>query len=96
MPSFSAYSFLDPSKQHAKIAAYIIGIPIGELIIFAIVRGIVVLRERWAIKSGRVLRVGEREAQDGQDGWQGVDADSRGPSNDEEWEDVQRPEAVAV
>ena len=84
---------MDPSKQHAKLAAYIIGIPIGELIIFAIVRGIVVLRERWAIKSGRVLRVGEKE---GQDGWQGVDADSRGPSNDEEWEDVQRPEAVAV
>jgi hypothetical protein len=79
---------LDPTKQHAKLAAYIIGIPVGEAIIFAIVRGIVVLRERWAAKSGRVLKVGGNE---GPDVWQGVDAGSRGPSSDEDWEKIQRP-----
>jgi uncharacterized membrane protein YhdT len=84
-----AYSFLDPTKQHAKLAAYIIGIPIGESFIFAVVRGIVVLRERWAVKSGRVLKV------DGHDGWQGVDAgSSRGPSNDEEWEEIPSPSGL--
>lgn len=89
---FYAYTFLDPRKQHAKLAAYIIGIPIGEVIIFALVRGIVVLRERWAVKAGRVLKV----EQEGHDGWQGVDASSRGPSNDDDWEEIQRPSGVGL
>lgn len=79
---------MDPTKQHAKLAAYIIGIAVGEIIVFAIVRGIAVLREQWAVKHGRVLRVSEKE---GHDGWQGVGASSRGPSNEEEWEEIQRP-----
>lgn len=85
---FYTYAFLDPTKQHAKLAAYIIGIAVGEIIVFAIVRGIAVLREQWAVKHGRVLRVSEKE---GHDGWQGVGASSRGPSNEEEWEEIQRP-----
>jgi len=53
-----------------------------------IVRGIVVLRQRFAVKSGRVLNVGEKEEQDG---WGGVEVGSRGPSNDEDWEEMRRP-----
>jgi hypothetical protein len=61
----SAYAFLDPRKEHAKLAAYIIGIPIGEIIVFATVRGLIVRRERWAVKHGRVLKVSEKEGHDG-------------------------------
>jgi len=48
------YGFLDPKKQGALLAAYIAGIGIFALIVFFLVRGIVVLRQRWAEKAGRV------------------------------------------
>lgn len=41
-----AYSFLDPQIQHGKLAAYIIGIAVGEVIIFALVRYAIVLRDK--------------------------------------------------
>ena len=41
-----AYSFLNPKKQGKRLAAYIVGIAVGQIIIFLIVRGIIVLRER--------------------------------------------------
>lgn len=71
----AAYAFLNPSKQRAKLAAYVIGILIGDIIVFAVVRGIVVLRERWALKSGRVLNVEGVEMQAG---------------DDEEWEEIRQ------
>ncbi|KAI0541888.1 hypothetical protein GGR58DRAFT_391180 [Xylaria digitata] len=43
---FYTYSFLDPSKQGALVAAYVFGIAIGICIIFAVVWGLVWLR-RW-------------------------------------------------
>jgi len=43
---FYTYSFLDIKKQHAKLAIYIVGIAAAEVVIFLIVRGVVVLRER--------------------------------------------------
>jgi hypothetical protein len=38
------YTFLDPAKQHARLAGYICGIAIAQCIVFALVRGIIVLR----------------------------------------------------
>jgi len=41
-----AYAFLDPQTQHGKLAAYIIGIAVGEVIIFTLVRYAIVLRDK--------------------------------------------------
>jgi nitrate reductase gamma subunit len=49
IPTFSfssAYSFLDPHKEHAFLAVYIVGILIAACIIFVLVRLCCVLRER--------------------------------------------------
>jgi hypothetical protein len=40
------YDFLDPQKEHGKLAAYIVGIAVAECIIFALIYGIIVLREK--------------------------------------------------
>lgn len=74
----AAYSFLDPAKGPI-LAAYIIGIAVGDILVFALVRGVVALRQRWAIRSGRL-----RSASDGEAGG-GV-----GEAIDE-WEEVERP-----
>jgi len=81
------YSFLDPNKQGAKLAAYIIGIAVAQVIVFSIVRGIVVLRERWALKNGRILRVG---------GGLGGEETPRNASVDDDWEEVESPVSVGV
>lgn len=43
---FYAYSFLNPKKQGAFLAAYIIGIAVAQCVIFSIVRTVILLRER--------------------------------------------------
>jgi len=68
------YSFLDPHKQGAKLAAYIVGIAVGEIIVFSLVRGIVVLRERWAVKTGRVLLAQEGGSEGNGDDWEEVES----------------------
>ena len=46
-PPFRAvYSFLDPGKQKGRLAAYLVGIPIANCILFAVAQGICILRER--------------------------------------------------
>jgi len=42
---FYTYAFLNPQKEHGLLAGYIIGIAVGECIVFALVRGICCLRE---------------------------------------------------
>jgi len=42
-----AYSFLDPKKQGKKLAFYIIGIAVGQVVVFCIVVGILHLRRRF-------------------------------------------------
>ncbi|KAF8956426.1 hypothetical protein BDZ97DRAFT_1671613 [Flammula alnicola] len=71
---FYTYSFLNPQKQGAKLAAYIIGIAVAEIIVFLIVRGIVVLRERWAVRRGWVLQ--DQGSGEIEDGWEEVDSPS--------------------
>ena len=44
-----AYSFLDPNTQGKLLAAYIVGIAVGQCIIFSIVNGAIYLRE-WIVQ----------------------------------------------
>ncbi|KAF7318428.1 hypothetical protein HMN09_00352000 [Mycena chlorophos] len=76
---FYTYDFLDPVKEGGLLAAYIVGIAVGEAIVFVLVRGVVVLRQRWALRAGRVLGV---VGADGQ-------TDDREALDD--WEEVERP-----
>ena len=71
---------MDPAKEHAKVAAYVFGIGVGQCVVFALVRGVVVLRERCAVRAGRVLVVAV-------DGGRGVKE-----GEDEGWEEIQRDE----
>ncbi|KAJ2916891.1 hypothetical protein MD484_g3492, partial [Candolleomyces efflorescens] len=47
---FYPYSFLDPKRQGAKLAAYIIGIAVGQVVVFVAVWGIIKLREHLVSK----------------------------------------------
>ena len=42
----AAYSFLDPAKEHARLAAYIVGIALAECIAFLLARGATWARTR--------------------------------------------------
>ncbi len=72
-----AYSFLDPEKQHAKLAAYIIAIGVAECIAFLLVQGLIWLRNRLS-KRNSALAADSTES-----------IDERPPSED--WEQVERP-----
>jgi len=43
---FYTYAFLNPQKEHGLLAGYIVGIAVGECIVFAVIRGVCCLRER--------------------------------------------------
>ncbi|CAL1694596.1 unnamed protein product [Somion occarium] len=43
---FYTYDFLDPHLQHAKLAAYIVGIAVAQIIIFTVVHLLIRLREQ--------------------------------------------------
>ncbi|EDR00926.1 uncharacterized protein LACBIDRAFT_192763 [Laccaria bicolor S238N-H82] len=77
---FYSYSFLDPQKQHGKVAAYIVGIAVGEIIIFCLIRGVIVLRERWAIRARLVMVGGSTDEN----------------LEDEEWEEIEGPSSPGV
>lgn len=38
------YSFLDPHKQGKKLAAYIVGIAVAEIVIFVLIRYLIIAR----------------------------------------------------
>lgn len=42
---FYTYNFLDPSKQHGLVAAYVFGIAVGALVFFGIAWGLIWLRK---------------------------------------------------
>jgi len=75
---------MNPTTQGATLAAYIFGILIGYTILFTLVSGIAVLRERWAVKDGHVLRTGDG----------GVEV-RPSASIDNDWEEVGSPVSVA-
>ncbi|KAG8902319.1 hypothetical protein FRB99_004627 [Tulasnella sp. 403] len=43
---YYTYSFLNPKKEGAKLAAYIIGIPVGAIIVLVLVKGVCWARDR--------------------------------------------------
>lgn len=49
----AAYAFLDPTIQHGRVAAYIVGIALAQTLAFCAVRYAMCLRQRWAIRTGR-------------------------------------------
>lgn len=70
-----AYQFLDPKTEHGLLAAYVVGIAVGECVIFALVYGICYLRERISAK----LQRGRDDGELGQ------------PEEIDEWEEVESP-----
>ncbi|KAL1747030.1 hypothetical protein HDZ31DRAFT_61606 [Schizophyllum fasciatum] len=50
---FYTYTFLDPVEQGPYLAAYIVGIAVGEVIIFCLMRCIIILRMRLCAKFGK-------------------------------------------
>ncbi|KAH7101444.1 hypothetical protein BKA62DRAFT_638929 [Auriculariales sp. MPI-PUGE-AT-0066] len=55
---FYTYGFLDPSHGAGKLAAYIVGIPVTEIIFFSLVNGLVALRVKIAPKPAAPRHVG--------------------------------------
>jgi len=47
---FYPYGFLNPAKEHARLAGYIVGIAVSQCIIFLLVRGAIVLRQRLVLR----------------------------------------------
>ncbi|TFK36001.1 hypothetical protein BDQ12DRAFT_699831 [Crucibulum laeve] len=83
---FYTYAFLDPTKQHALLAAYIIGIAVAEIIIFFIVRLIMTFRERYCARRGLTqLSDDEGDMEQGRrDMKERID----------EWEEIERPKST--
>ncbi|KAI0831778.1 hypothetical protein BC628DRAFT_1310907 [Trametes gibbosa] len=50
---FYTYSFLDPEKEHAKLAAYIVAVGIAECIAFLLARALAALRMRLSRQDAR-------------------------------------------
>ena len=67
-----AYSFLNPNLEGKKLAGYIIGILVAELILFSLIKGVETLRESWAGRSGRVLEMNAVDEED----WEEVERPS--------------------
>ena len=63
-----AYNFLDPQIQHAKVAAYVFGIAIAEVIIFVVVHFLIRLRVRLSRR-----RSTASSSQEAIDEWEEVD-----------------------
>lgn len=57
-----AYSFLDPSTEHALLSVYIVGITVGCCVVFSIVKGVCVLRRRISFRYGRFEDPSDTEA----------------------------------
>lgn len=49
---FYVYPFLNPASQGAKLAIYVVGIPLAECVVFCIVQGALVLRQRLTGRQG--------------------------------------------
>ncbi|KAJ7431110.1 hypothetical protein FB451DRAFT_1198307 [Mycena latifolia] len=75
------YPFLNPSKQHARLAAYIIGIALGDVVVFFFTRSIILLRTRVFASRNKEGRADELT--DGEGGG--------GREELEDWEEVERP-----
>ncbi|KAG8790931.1 hypothetical protein FRC17_008833 [Serendipita sp. 399] len=50
------YNFLDPHKENAHVAAYIVGIPVAETVVFIVMWGLIHIRD-WILPRGKGVRV---------------------------------------
>ncbi|KAJ7282446.1 hypothetical protein C8J57DRAFT_45356 [Mycena rebaudengoi] len=75
---FYPYPFLDPQVQHGFLAVYIVLIAAGEVLVFFVVYGISVLRQRLAVRRGHLR----------------MDSDVDAPPAEaiDQWEEVEAPE----
>ncbi len=78
-----AYPFLDPQTQHGKLAAYIIGIAVGEVIIFTLVRYAILLRDKISKFSAYHHHGTQQGTSEGFEEWEEV-----------QWDGVQRQQSV--
>jgi len=74
---FYTYSFLDPTTHQKTLPAYIVGIAVAEAVVFVIVHFVIVLRERYAIKTGKIANT--------------TPAQERVASPLDEWQNIDRP-----
>lgn len=58
---YLVYNFLDPHRENARVAAYIVGIPVAETVVFVVMWGLIHLRD-WIFVRGRGVRVVEASA----------------------------------
>ncbi|KXN81233.1 hypothetical protein AN958_05694 [Leucoagaricus sp. SymC.cos] len=77
------YAFLDPHIQHSKLAAYICGIALAEVIIFILVRYAIILRDKIS-KFGLCHEGDTQPSKEGLDEWEEV-----------HWNDVEHPRKSA-
>ena len=75
-----AYDFLDPTLQGRLLAAYIIGILAGEVIVFCLIKILETWRERWAERRRLVL--------------EDVGTGLNPVIDDGDWQEVERPSSV--
>jgi hypothetical protein len=80
----TAYSFLDPNKEHAFLAVYIVGIGVGDAIVFVIARGVTVLRQRFVVRRGLLEK-------DDSHGVMGRGGEGGTGEAIDEWEEVEPP-----
>lgn len=71
----TAYGFLDPHTEHARLAGWIVGIAVAGVVIFAITRTLCWLRERLAARYGvgRALAHRASFTSEGSGGWETVE-----------------------
>ncbi|KAI0339192.1 hypothetical protein BDW22DRAFT_607093 [Trametopsis cervina] len=103
---FYTYDFLDPHLQHAKLAAYIVGIAVGATVVFIIVRYLCMLRYyvslRLAPDATRYVGHAETTAPRlswASQMWRTKGGEEGGQVNGEaldEWEDVERPSETGI
>jgi hypothetical protein len=68
----AAYSFLDPKKEGAKVAAYIAGIALATLAVFALTRTLCALREHLTRGRGGPASLGPAPSTESLEEWQEV------------------------
>ena len=81
------YDFLDPRVEHAKLAAYIIGIAVATILVFILVRYICQFR------SYLFIRAAKSQAKEPTDSFQTESKQEIAGNVEafEEWEEVHRP-----
>lgn len=87
---FYTYSFLDPHTEHGKLAAYIVGIAVAEIVIFVVVRYIMMLRQYFVLRATQ-LEGRAAYQYEGEDISEVKVAAEIGKGQSDDWDEVSRP-----